>query len=648
MKKFGILCLGLLLWGSTVLKAEVRLPHFFSSNMVLQREMPIRIWGKADKKEAVTVIFHETTITVTADKRGDWQVELPRMKAGGPYFMQIKAGKQVIGLENILIGDVWICSGQSNMEFGLNGVNNAQQEIAASDLPEIRLLNVPKVVRTQEQSDIETTQWTACNPQTSPRFTAVGYFFAKNLQPEIGVPVGLIHSSWGGTDIETWTSWKTSVATNEMYKQYAGKDIEKAMGYSAADIERYKKALERDKGLAQKWYSLTSEVKDWKKIGLPRVWDGELANEDGIVWFRRTIELPAEFAGKAGKLNLGQVDDEDISYVNGEKVGEIVGWSLERSYEVSSGILKAGKNTIVVRVKDIGGTGGMLGKKEDLFLEVEGRRYSLAGLWEYKPSVLTSWYNATAIWPNSFASLLYNGMIHPLVGYGIKGVIWYQGENNAARAYQYRTLFPALIQDWRQLWGYDFPFLWVQLANFMAIDDQPRESDWAELREAQNMTLRLPKTGQAVITDIGEAFDIHPKNKQDVGKRLAQAALQVAYEKDVFGSGPVYKTMQIEGNKAVLTFDRIGEGLSTIEKNRYGYVNGFTIAGADGKFVWAKAYIDGNKVVVFNENITAPVAVRYGWSNNPYDNNLVNSAGLLASPFRTDQWKGITEKQKQR
>ena len=645
MKKgIYLLGLGVLLLLCMDLQAKVRLPHFFSSNRVLQRDMPIRVWGKADKNEVISVALNGSVQTAKTGKDGIWRVELPAMKAGGPYDMQIESAEETIGLTNILIGDVWVCSGQSNMEFGLNNVINAGQEIAASTLPDIRLLNVPKNMQSKEQFDLEPCEWTACNPQTSPLFTAVGYFFGKELQPEIGVPVGLIHTSWGGTDIETWTSWETAVKTNDTYKKYAGKDQEKAMGYSMDNIRLYKEALKKDKGLVQKWYVPAYKTKGWKTMAVPKVWEAELANEDGIVWFRKTIDLPAGVTGKKARINLGAVDDEDLTYVNGVKVGEMNFWMPNRSYEIPAGVLKGGNNVIAVRITDTGGLGGILGKAEEVYLEIDGQRYSLAGDWVYKPSVVTSMYKVSGISPNSFSSLLYNGMVHPLIGYGIKGVIWYQGENNAGRAYQYRTLFPAMINDWRQQWGYEFPFLWVQLANFMAVEDQPKDSDWAELREAQNMTLSLPKTGQAVITDIGEAFDIHPKNKQEVGKRLAKAALQVAYGQPVLGEGPVYKSMKVEGEKVILTFGNVGDGLTTSDRNRYGYVNGFSIAGADRKFVWAKAYIDGNKVVVFSEKVPNPVAVRYGWSNNPYDDNLVNSAGLLASPFRTDQWKGITEK----
>lgn len=625
-------------------QAKVYLPKFFSDNMVLQREMPVRIWGNADKKEKVTVSFNGVTVVANGDKNGKWKVELPAMKHGGPYEMTVKGEQNEIKLTNILIGDVWLCSGQSNMEFNLKEAFGADEAIKKSENKQIRLLTVPKTIQSAEREDIEGGTWEECNPATAPAFSAVGYYFGQALEKELDVPVGLIHSSWGGTDIETWTSWSTAME-NKDYAQYKGKAQEKAMGYTMQDIERFKKALDTDKGLENKWYASSVNVSGWKKTHIPSLWDNELKNEDGVVWFRTEVTLPKSAEGLEGRIQLGAIDDEDITYVNGAQVGSMALWIANRDYAIKSGILKGGKNVIVVRVKDQSSLGGMSAKDEEVFLEVGGQKYPLAGEWSYKPSVLSSSYgfkNAGS-GPNAFSSLLYNGMIHPLVGYGIKGVIWYQGENNSGRAYHYRTLFPLLINDWRNQWGYEFPFIWVQLASFMAEDAQPQESDWAELREAQNMTLSLPQTGQAVITDIGEAFDIHPRNKKDVGLRLAQNALHIAYGKDTLGVGPVYDSMKKEGNKVVLSFTNTGKGLSTKEKNKYRYVNGFAIAGEDRKFIWAQAYISGDKVIVYSDQVSDPVAVRYGWGNNPFDINLVNSDGLLASPFRTDTWKGKTE-----
>lgn len=638
-------CLALaILFIAIAAEAKVSLPHFFSDNMVLQRNRVIKIWGEADKKEAVTISFNGVEETVSASKDGSWLAELPAMKYGGPYEMTIAGEENTIVLKNVLIGDVWICSGQSNMEFNLDGDLTADEAIKNSENSKIRLLTVPKSIQTKEKSDIGETSWLECKPSTSAHFSAVGYFFGKKLQEDLDVPIGLINSSWGGTDIEPWTSWEASM-NNDEYAAFRGKTLEQAAGFTSENVDRFKAAMNDDPAMAKKWYDPAVKVKEWEKMPVPKAWDGELGNEDGIIWFRKEIELPADAEGATGSIQLGAIDDEDITWINGQKIGSIALWIANRNYEIKKGILKAGKNTIIVRVKDTGSTGGMFGEAEQLYLEISGTKYPLAGEWDYKPSVLSSefGFKSAGTSPNSFASLLYNGMIHPMVGMGIKGVIWYQGENNAGEAYRYRKLFPNMIKDWRNQWGYEFPFLWVQLASFMALDEQPSDSEWAELREAQNMTLSLPNTAQAVITDIGEAFDIHPRNKKDVGLRLAHAALNMTYGKDILPSGPVFEEMEKAGSRMILSFSQKGDGLSTSDKSKYGYVKGFAIAGEDKEFHWAQAYISDGKVIVWSDEVESPVAVRYGWANNPVEINLINSDGLLASPFRTDRWKGITE-----
>lgn len=623
--------------------ATVTLPHFFSNNMVLQRDRGIKIWGTADKQETISVSFNGVLETAVAGKDGLWALELPPMKYGGPFEMTVIGESNSIVFKNILVGDVWLCSGQSNMEFSLSADLIGKEAVQNSANSNIRLLNVPKAIQTDEVFDIGESSWALCDSTTAANFSAVGYFFGKKLQDELDIPIGLINASWGGTDIEPWTSWEASM-NNEVYAKYKGRSVEKILGYSAQDLGHFKEALEHDPAIDKKWYDSDTKVKGWKKMTVPKTWDGEFANQDGIIWFRKTVELPTKTEGQAGVLNLGAIDDADIAWVNGEKVGATAFWFANRNYEIKPDILKSGKNTIIVSVKDNTSAGGINGAPEQVYLEVGGKKYPLAGEWDYKASVLSSDYgfDKWGTGPNAFASLLYNSMIHPLVGYGLKGVIWYQGENNTGEAYRYRKLFPNLIQDWRAQWGYDFPFLWVQLTSFMALDKQPSESEWAELREAQNMTLSLPNTGQAVITDIGEAFDIHPKNKKDVGLRLAHAAINVAYGRDILPSGPVFEKMKKDGSRMVLSFANIGHGLSTQDRSKYKYVKGFAIAGEDRKFIWAQAYISDNKVIVWSDQIKNPVAVRYGWANNPIEINLVNSDGLLASPFRTDQWPGIT------
>lgn len=376
-------------------------------------------------------------------------------------------------------------------------------------------------------------------------------------------------------------------------------------------------------------------------MSLPREWSlTPLAREDGHVWFRREFVLPENAEGKAAMLALGPIDDNDITWINGVEVGRTVGYNISRRYSVGENILHGGVNTLTVRVTDTGGGGGLFGLPQDVWLNVEGKQYPLAGEWSYKPSVVTSAYGIVQYGPNVLNSLLYNAMIHPIVCYAIKGAVWYQGENNAGDAYAYRTLFPNMMENWREKWGYDYPFYWVQLANFMAEAPVPRESAWAELREAQTLALDLPQTGQAVTIDIGDPGDIHPRNKQEVGRRLALNALAKDYGRtNIVWSGPTYASSAIEGNRITVTFDTYGSELAV--RNKYGYIEGFAVAGADRVFHWAKAWIEDGKVVVCSDAVDRPVAVRYAWSDDP-QTNLFNTEGLPAAPFRSDDWPGIT------
>lgn len=644
-----LLCTFFMAWQTA--RAEVELPKFFSDNMVLQRERPIRVWGRAAKGETVTVRFAGAEASATADRTGRWEATLPAMEAdAAPREMTVAGRADTVRFTNVVVGDVWLCSGQSNMEWRLDPTTGCEAEIAASANPNIRLLSVGHQVAYEEQEDLKSGRWVVCGPETSRIFSAVGYYFGKFIQAETGVPVGLIDSSWGGTDIETWTSWG-AMRTTPDYERYAGKrSPREAIGKGLKNCLAYQSALANDPGERGRWYdpSVEASPKMWKTMALPQTWEPVLGEFDGLVWFRKSVTLPASAAGKAGMLHLPAVDDADITYVNGRRVGETHAWDRPRCYEIPAGVLHEGENLVAVRVEDTGRDGGIWGDAKGLYLEIGGERYELAGEWLYRPSVTTTMYriedDRNYGHPNSFASLLYNGMIAPFTGYGIKGAIWYQGENNAGRARSYRSLFPAMIRDWRAQWGYEFPFFWVQLANFRKVEPQPGESDWAELREAQNMALALPATGQAVITDIGEANDIHPRNKRDVGYRLSRAALNVAYGRsDVAAGGPAYRSMERDGSRIVLTFDAT-DALQPVDGNRYGYLYGFSIAGADRKFVWAKAYVlDRNRVVVFSDEVAEPEAVRYGWAINPCDNDLTDGSGLLASPFRTDDWPGITK-----
>jgi len=642
-KWYKYLILGFLALTTAFAQAKVILPHFFSDNMVLQRDMPIHIWGQADKNEMITVKFNGFVEKSRPDKTGRWDFRFPVMKYGGPLSLSILGNDTAIVFDNILIGDVWLCSGQSNMEFQLSGDYTASNEIKASENKKIRLLKVPRNIQTQEKEDIPATFWMECDPATSADFSAIAYFFGKNLQKELDIPMGLIEDCFGGTNIETWTSWEASM-NNDLFAKYKGQTIEKVFGHSGDELNNIFSALflRKDDGIINKWFLPETDKAGWKKMYAPKAWDEELKEEDGVVWFRKEITLPESVDAKTAKLHLG-ISGSDLLYLNGELVNNPSYMDMDNY--VFEGKVKAGINYIYVRFLDLGGASGFRRiKPEDFCLETDGIKFFLAGDWEYKSALLTSKFRLETLYlPNNFASLLYNGMIHPLIGYGIKGAIWYQGEGNLGEAYKYRKLFPNLISDWRKQWGYDFPFIWAQLTSFQPEADVPEESGWAELREAQNMTLSLPNTGQAVITDIGDAVDIHPKNKKDVGYRLAQNALKVAYGKNILGAGPAYENMKVDDNKVILRFSNTGIGLSTRDNNKYGYLHGFSVAGDDKKFVWAKAFIEGDNVIVFSDKVAKPMAVRYGWANNPTEINLTNSDGLLASPFRTDNWQCITE-----
>ena len=537
------------------------------------------------------------------------------------------------------------------MEWTVRNTNNADQEIREGNYPEIRQFLVQKAVSSKPEMDVKGGDWQICSPEQVPAFTAVGYFFARELYKALKVPIGLVNTSWGGTHSETWTSREAFANSNEFKPMITSMP---ALDLDALAKQKHEAQLKKLQSMnitlpakdQEKWKDPSFDDSQWKTMKLPGLWEEQgLSDLDGIIWYRKSITISAVDAGKAAVLELAMIDDSDESYINGVKVGSMNSYNEKRKYTIPAGILKEGKNVIAVRVNDTGGGGGIYGEPQDLKLTTSSNVViSLADSWTY--SVETLSMGSATVGPNSYPTLLFNAMVNPLLNFGIGGVIWYQGESNAGRAYQYRTAFPLMIQDWRKHWKQgDFPFYFVQLASFNSANgDSEHGSTWAELREAQSMTLSLPNTGMAVTTDIGEATDIHPRNKQDVGKRLAAIALNQAYgQKNIF-SGPTYKSMTTEGNKIRLSFTNVGSGLMV--KDKYGYLKSFEIAGQDQKFHYAKAWVEGNEVVVSSDKVAAPVAVRFAWADNPEDANLYNVEGFPASPFRTDTWKGITEKAK--
>ena len=650
-QRFFIFLMPLLTMTSMALFADVSLPRIFSSHMVLQRNQPIPVWGWAEPGEKITVQLGDEIKTIEADQTGNWKISYGKREAGGPFQMQI-IGNNTILFEDILIGDVWLCSGQSNMELPLAITSGAESEIANANYPDIRIFTVPNNMAAKPVTDIPSGQWDRCTPTTIPGFSAVGYYFGKDIYQTQKIPVGLISSNWGGTDIETWISWETILK----HPDFARLDtlsmdgsIEALMEKSQQAYNDWIKSLQED-DLGRKngeaiWAEPNFDVSDWKTMKVPQLWESAgLPGLDGVVWFRTTFELSDSDTQTDAALSLGPIDDSDETFVNGVKVGEM--WSkynTPRFYSISKDLLKPGLNCLVVRVEDYTGGGGLWGKDGELYLETASGRISLAGEWVYQVGSSAETTSPSTPGPNSYPALLFNGMIHPLIPYAMTGAIWYQGENNASRAYQYRSLFPMMIDDWRNKWHSDFPFLFVQLANYMEAQSEPGNSDWAELREAQLMTLSEKKTGMAVIIDIGEAGDIHPRNKKDVGYRLSLPARKLVYGEDLEYSGPIYDSMKIKNGDVILKFHHTGTGLTA--KDKYGYVKGFAMAGNDQVFHWAKAeIIDQDHVKVLNPGIENPVSVRYGWASNPDDVNLYNREGLPASPFRTDDWILTTQK----
>jgi sialate O-acetylesterase len=624
--------------------AQVKLPRLISDNMVLQRNAPIHIWGWAAAGEQVRIRFNgkDHAATTTPDKT--WSFTLPAMKAGGPYDMDIDASNHIT-IKNILIGDVWVCSGQSNMELPMERVKEKYPNIIAQSKNDaIRQFNVSTRFNFQEpQQDLGSGSWVAASPETILPFTAVGYFFAKTLYEKYHVPIGLIKSAVGGSPADAWLSEE---ALQAFPQSLAVAMQHREPGYIDS-IRKHEQALrdawyfgiwQNDKGLhdTKPWYDPEFDASTWPSMAIPGFWEDQgLKEKNGVVWFRKEIDVPASTAGQPARLLLGRIVDQDSVYVNGQFAGTIGYQYPPRRYSLPAGMLKPGKNTIVVRVISSSGKGGFVTDKPYQLIVGE-QTIDLTGNWQYQLGT-----KAGPFPPQTFFQYkpmgLYNAMIAPLIPYRIKGVIWYQGEANASKPAEYYPLFTTLINNWRQKWGQDnFPFLYVQLANYLAVHDQPTESNWALLREAQLKTLAVPNTGMAVITDIGEWNDIHPLNKEDVGKRLALAAQKVAYnDKSVVYTGPVYRSMKIQGNKVVLSFSNTGSGLMAKGSDTLKH---FAIAGADKKFVWAQAIIKGNTVEVWSDQVTAPVAVRYAWADNPGSANLYNKEGLPASAFRTDNW----------
>lgn len=638
--------------------ADIKLPRLVGNNMVLQRDAPLEVWGWADPGEPVEITFRGHRAATRTDLNGRWRARLPAQHAGGPAEMRI-AGNNVLIIKNIVMGDVWLASGQSNMQFpmaeegGFGGVANSEREIAEANFPDIRLFTVRRTTALRPVEEVESSGWLPATPESVREFSAVAYLFGRELHQRYRVPIGLIEAAWGGTPAETWVSAQSLQRFPEFGESIAREsriDARAIAGYDtylAARNQWYLLHGREDRGTAALvgWAEPGYDASDWPTTIEPQPWPVKPLKEfDGTVWYRKEIDvLPGE-AGRSIRLHLSHMLQADTTFFDGAKVGETTGEVPVRDYLVPSALVKSGRNIVTVRLTGQFASGdgyaGMLGDASQMYVDLGSRKISLAGLWQFQPGPdLSELPDPPPLaefrteFPQS-PTLLFNAMISPLVRYRLKGVIWYQGESNVGRADQYRSLFPALINDWRTHWGYQLPFLFVQLAGFGADAPEPGECARAELRESQSATLALAGTGMATAIDLGDPDDIHPKNKQGVAHRLALAATHVAYGENVIDSGPTYRSMRIEAHRVRLEFYNTAAGLRV--SGEHSELRGFAIAGEDGHFVWAHARVDGRTVVVWSDAVAAPTAVRYDWGNTP-GGNLYNGSGLRALPFRTTQ-----------
>jgi len=624
--------------------SQVRLPRLVRDSMILQRDTKINIWGWAAAGEKVNIKFIGKNYKAITGANGKWSVQLSPTKAGGPYSMDIMASNKIT-LKEILIGDVWLCSGQSNMvhQMELHSVTY-ENDIAQANYPEIRQFWLPTMAdMNSPHDDLPTGYWKWANSQDVRQFSVVAYFFAKTIYEKYHIPIGLINSSVGGPGAEAWIS-------EEGLKEFPGmintikknKDTAYVNNTNRKAAANNKRPEPNDKGLTApvRWYDLSylPPAGGWRRINIPGYWEDQgIKDLDGIVWYRREVDIPASMTGVPAKVFLGRFVDVDFLYINGKLVGNTTYQYPQRRYKVPADLLKAGKNIFVVRVINYSGKGGSVPDKP--YSLIAGKdTIDLKGYWQYKVGdvfIPQRGVVERGIAAQDEPTALYNTMIAPLTSYNIKGFLWYQGEGNTAKPEEYERLLPALIADWRNQWKQPTaPFLYVQLPNFGDVNYLPSESRWARLRESQLKTLSVPNTAMAVSIDLGEWNELHPDNKKDIGLRLALAAQKMALAENLVYSGPIYQSSAIDGNKIIVSFSNTGSGLISIDEEE---LSQFAIAGADKKFVWASARIEGDKLIVWNDAVINPVYVRYAWADNPDGANLYNKEGLPASPFRTDK-----------
>ncbi len=630
-------------------KAQLKPARIFGDHMVLQRNQPIPVWGTTEKNTRVDVHFNGQHMNTKSDADGNWKIFLNPMKEGGPYNMIIESGRETVSFTDVMLGEVWVCSGQSNMEFTLNNALGFKNEQKVARAQPIRQFHVPDRISLVPDADMAGGEWVQADTNTVGNFTAVGYFFAKKLAKELNVTVGLINSSWGGTMAECWISKESQLsdpnlaprvqhmpATWDGLKHQVDSTI-KFFSFPNMPVTYYKpeELATEPPSFFEKWQK--GNIGAWE-------WQGKWASYRGEGFMEHTTRLDNGAAAKTSVLHLGQTDADMLLYINGTPIKPNV---VNGNFQVSlpAGTWKAGDNALLLDLQSLQKNPswfglGIDGDWTNVYVQFPDTAITLAdNNWRLMPDMSKPYHFDYS--PNNTVATLYNGMIAPITSYPIAGVIWYQGEANTQKAYQYRTTFPLLIADWRQKWGKDFPFLFVQLSSWGTTPNSNQGSDWAELREAQAMTLSVPKTGMVITTDVGDVNNIHPRDKADVGFRLANEALNTAYGLLNEDRSPLFKSVDFKDGYALVTLTHTDDGLTA--KDPYGYIKGFELAGADKKFYFAKAEIVGNQVKVWCDQVKQPVSVHYAWTNAPVEANLFNKQGYPVGPFRSDDWKGVTE-----